>query len=538
MKNLSKYSLIIITIVFLGFIFMLYTFSNIIHDAINSDVVNSYENLPKDISEGDPLKYINDDYTMNEKFSSNLPLIIIELDSELPYYKEHDHVNGGVIYNDIEPWTTGHISIISNEKGINNINDEAKWQSSINVKRRGQTTYFYEKPQYTIRLVSDEAPQIDKEMNLFNMGSDNTWAIIGSVVDKSLIRNYLAYSIASEIDENTLDTKFCEVAVKDGESYTYQGVYLFSEKVSRSKNRVNIENYNGVDKYSSYILRRDRYTPYDVIIDNYLRTDLGYDTYLGIKYPSEDELNEVVLDYITEDFNKIEKTLYSEDLTTKKAYPEYIDIDSFVDYFLINEYFGNYDAGLHSTYMYKNYDNSLKIGPVWDFDQAMNNYYLVEQKTEYTAMQKKAFYEELIKDERFLEELMERYIELRGTSLNEEYIVEKIDEITEYIDSAKQREWYRWYDPYFNQDYDASSYKLKDFVKNGVLVSRYNDDYEQEILIIKTYLRKHGDSIANNIKTMKKEAEFTTDIKGYNTLILLGVLILFALPSIILSKKG
>ena len=67
--------------------------------------------------------------------------------------------------------------------------------------------------------------------------------------------------------------------------------------------------------------------------------------------------------------------LYSQDEALFKTYDRYIDVDSFVDYFLLNEFFGNYDAGNHSTYMYKESGGKLHIGPVWDFDQAMNNYF-------------------------------------------------------------------------------------------------------------------------------------------------------------------
>ena len=537
MKNLSKYSLIIIALLFLSLVAVLYGLSHIIHEGMNRDVISAYESLPEDISIGPPLGYINEDYSLDDNFSSNLPLIIIETDGELPDYKMHNYVTGGVSYNDVEPWTTGNMSIIYNDGELNYLKDNAKWESSVKIKRRGQTTYFYEKPQYSIRLLEDDNIT-DREMNLFNMGEDNSWAIIGSVVDKSLIRNYVAYSIASEIDGNTLDTKFCEVAVKEGDKYIYQGLYLFAETVSRSENRINIKNYNGEDKYSGYILRRDRYTPFDKIIDNYLRTEMDYDTYIGIKYPTDEELNDGILQYITDDFNMIEETLYSDDMNLKKAYKEYIDVDSFVNYFLINEYFGNYDAGLHSTYMYKDYGDPLMIGPVWDFDQAMNNYYAEEQKTQHMAMQTRAIYEELVKDDRFLNLLMERYISLRRTTLSDDHLAETIDNAAAYIDSARQREWYRWYDSYFNEDYNVTSYKLNDIVKDGILVSRYNDDYDQEILIIKTYLRKHAADIPENIKYLKEDAEFTTDIKGYNVLVLFGVLILFAVPSIILSKKG
>ena len=52
----------------------------------------------------------------------------------------------------------------------------------------------------------------------------------------------------------------------------------------------------------------------------------------------------------------------------------YLNVDTFVDYFIINEFFMNYDAGLHSTYLHQRIGDTLEIGPLWDFDGAMDNY--------------------------------------------------------------------------------------------------------------------------------------------------------------------
>lgn len=48
----------------------------------------------------------------------------------------------------------------------------------------------------------------------------------------------------------------------------------------------------------------------------------------------------------------------------------YMDIQSQIDIFLVNELMGNHDAFLYSTYLFKLKDSLLTWGPVWDFDQS------------------------------------------------------------------------------------------------------------------------------------------------------------------------
>ena len=62
------------------------------------------------------------------------------------------------------------------------------------------------------------------------MGADNEWVLNVSFIDKSLLRNYLAYATAREVMPYVQDCRFCEVVWYDGQNYQYEGVYLLMEK--------------------------------------------------------------------------------------------------------------------------------------------------------------------------------------------------------------------------------------------------------------------------------------------------------------------
>lgn len=69
-----------------------------------------------------------------------------------------------------------------------------------------------------------------------------------------------------------------------------------------------------------------------------------------------------------------EKTLYSYDYDTEPyAWWEQADMSSFVDYFILNEFTCNYDAGWLSTYIYRDVRGKYKMC-IWDFNSACDNY--------------------------------------------------------------------------------------------------------------------------------------------------------------------
>lgn len=498
-----------------------------------------YETLEPDDSTEDPLAYINDDFSVEEGFHTNLPIVILNVDGEIEDYKSFTEEGDELVIEGVEPYTSGQMEVIYSDDGESSLADTPQYTTSIQIKKRGHTSIAYDKSQYLIKTTLDDGS--DREESILGMGEGDSWVLNGSMADKSMIRNYLAYTVASEIGGNAMapDCRYCEVFMESEDGYEYQGLYLLTETISRGEDRVDIEKYNDKNIYSSYIVRRDRYTSYDVMLDTYGRLNGYTEQWIGVKYPSSNKISARTQEFIASDFSNIEKIIYSDKESEFRRYRKYIDMDSFVDYFLINEFFGNYDAGEHSTYMYKNPGETLKIGPVWDFDQAMNNYYADEMETDTLAFQTKAFYDRLILDSSFIDALKSRYSVLQNKSLSEEHIYELIDETTAYIESARIREWNRWKADYEDGSFESlSNYYLEDYEVDGVTISRFNTDYEQEIYNIKNYIHKHSLAIQSSLSEFYDTTIYRTDIKSTNQLFLLIVLLLLLVPAFMINRKG
>lgn len=506
-----------------------------------SELENSegvYQTLPADTQTEDPLRYITEDFTVEEGFHTNLPIVILSIEGEINQYKSFEN-STEVVDESVEPYTSGTIRILDSGNEYNCLTDTPVYTSNMEIKKRGHTSFSYDKPQYLMKMVQTDG--LENKTEILGMGEGDSWILNGSMADKSMLRNYLPYRIASEIGGSVMapDSRYCEVILEKDGHYEYQGVYLMMETVDRGINRVNIDSYNEKNAYTGYIVRRDRYTNFDVMLDTYGRLNGLSPEWIGVKYPAAVRLTDQTKRFIEQDFSKIEQVIYSTDESVFKAYDKYIDIDSFVDYFLINEFFGNYDAGEHSTYMYKNSGERLHIGPVWDFDQAMNNYFQDEMDPYTLAFQTKPLFDRLSMDKRFIDCLKERYAALRKDTLSEEHVFDVMDETVMYLKSARQREWYRWEADYLDGSFtNPHNYYLQDYVKDNVTVSRFNDQYEQELYTIRTYLHKHGNVIQIELTKLYDLAEYNTSLKNENELFLLIIMLLFLVPSILINRKA
>lgn len=496
-----------------------------------------YYNLPADNSKEDPLQYIADDFSVEEGFHSNLPIVILSLDGELTQYKSFKD-SQEVVDESVEPYTEATIRIINSGEKQTYLTDEPVYKSYLKIKKRGHSSFSYDKSQFLMKMLTADGEENKSE--ILGMGKGDSWILNGSMADKSMLRNYLPYRIASEIGGGTMapDSRYCEVLIEQDGKFEYQGVYLLMETVSRGKNRVNIDSFKKKKSYTSYIIRRDRFTNFDVMLNTYGRMNGFSEEWIGVKYPSEAKLTEEAKQFIEQDFSTIEKVIYSQEDAVFKMYDRYIDMDSFVDYFLINEFFGNYDAGEHSTYMYKNSGERLSIGPVWDFDQAMNNYFQDEMDPYTLAFQTKPLFERLTKDRRFIDRLKERYSVLRKGVLSEDHVFKVVDESVDYLASAREREWYRWEADYKDGSFaNPHNYYLQDYERDNVIVSRFNDEYEQELYTIRTYLHKHGSAISIELTKLYDLAEYNTSLKNENELLLLIMMLLFLVPSILINRR-
>ena len=308
------------------------------------------------------------------------------------------------------------------------------------IKYRGASSYSkFDKKQYRIKFYKNKKDSA-KEVSLAGMGANSEWVLNGPYLDKTLIRNKLVYDLARELNGWAPDTRFVELFV-DGE---YQGVYLAVEPVTNGESRLRLAEFGLLSGETAYIVNRDRIDTGSEEIDTWGKTN-GY-TYnaLYIRYPSKNKITEKQKEYITKDISEFEQALYGTNFSDKRiGYQAYIDMDNWVDYFIINEFAMNYDAGNLSTYIYKELGGKLQLA-VWDFNNGFDNYQWFRTETDVLHTVENSWFNRLWQDETFREHVSERYRQLRKTTLSDEHIAEKIASYQEELGEAVDRNFKVW----------------------------------------------------------------------------------------------
>jgi hypothetical protein len=255
-----------------------------------------------------------------------------------------------------EVYITGQMSLVSNVAGAAAVN------GGLQIRGRGNSTWdIHPKKPYRLKL-TDKQP-------LLGMPSSKDWVLLANYSDKTLLRNAAALDLGTKMGFPwSPRSAFVEVYLND----RYDGVYQLMENIKVTKDRVNIDELAaadvGADRITGgYLLevdfREDGLTMH-TSIDN-----------LPIVFQSPEAPAPAQEDYIKGYINEFETVLHSSGFADPSTgYAAYIDVDSFVRWYLVNEVFRNVDANMWSScWMYKPRGAKLFMGPLWDFDLAAGN---------------------------------------------------------------------------------------------------------------------------------------------------------------------
>lgn len=371
-------------------------------------------------------------------------------------------------------------------------------ESRIQIRVRGNSSRSFDKPSYAIRLV-DEAGE-NAPQSVMGMDAHHEWVLYGPWLDKTAVRNYMFYNLAGEMMDYAPNVRYCEV-ILDGE---YQGLYVMTESITGGKNgaRLGLSVSAKDQEFTGYLLRLDHQRPEEEALRSFTNYTYTTPLLLQIEYPGEKNLDAALREEIRQDFSDFEKALYSFDYDRPDyGYQVRLDMDSFVDYFIINELSSNADAGNYSTYIYKGTDGLFRMC-VWDFNNACDNFFEEELSHEGSFLQNRLWYWMLVKDEDFTERVIHRYRQLRQGLLSEEALDAYIDEVTDFIAPALARNDARWGD--VSQQADLL-----------VPIDRNLDSRSAAVGQLKGYLHNRGDWLDEHIDTLRQYSA-GSKVKQYN----------------------
>jgi len=371
--------------------------------------------------------------------SSNLPIVVINSNQPITDLK-----------------TIVSMGIIDNGANRNFLTDPFNgYNSKAEIHLRGSSSKNFEKKSYSFE--TKDALGNDLIGPLLGMPSEIDWVLSALYVDKTLLRNPLALDLSRAMGNYSSRYKNVEVFLNN----EYQGVYALTEKPKRDSNRVNIKKLEPDDNAfpditGGYIIKIDRTDEpgwYSQFQGNCIVNTKCYYQYV---YPNDLEITGLQQNYIQAHMNSFETAMNSPTFADPSTgYQKYIDVASFVDFFIINELSKNVDAYRLSTYLYKqniNQGGKIHIGPVWDYDIGWHNcnygnsfdaagwgYHLQDN-----AYPSPTWWIRLISDPYFLSRVDCRWKELRQNVLSNNYLNNYIDGNAATLEESQKRNFKQW----------------------------------------------------------------------------------------------
>jgi len=378
---------------------------------------------------------------------SNLPIVLINTD-------------GGVIIPD-NPRVMASMKIIfSGEGKRNRITDQdssifLNYNGRVNIEIRGSSSQFLQKKQYGFSTLKDDNIS-NNNVSLLGLPAENDWILSGLGFDPSLILDYLNYNLSRRIGQYASRTVYCEVVING----SYNGLYILQEKIKQGSDRVDVkkiasDDINFPEVTGGYITKADKITGGDPVawtMPSYKSSQIV--TFIH-ELPKPENVTTAQNSYIKTEFDKLSSTASIRNSTIESGYPSVIDILSFIDYMILNEYSANSDAYQYSTFYHKDRNGKLRAGPVWDTNLTFGNDLFLWglNRSKYNTWQfanddntGPRFWKDLFDDSVFRCYLAKRFSELiqEGQPLNNSVVTSLIDSTVLTISEAALRENRRW----------------------------------------------------------------------------------------------
>ena len=272
---------------------------------------------------------------------SDVPAIFVNLDSEVTL----DTVNNGSKDSKYK----GSVNVTGCDNKKDNIS-----QDGIEFKGRGNTSWNMPKKPYQIKL--------NKKANFLGIGDskEKKWVLIANYQDPTLAKNKIINDLCVQSGLATCPNSSYADLYVNGD---YVGNYLVTDKIEIKENRVNLTDEKGL------LLELDN--AYYAEEDYYFQSKSG--NFYSVKEEVSEDNDEVVseaMNSFMDAINALENELSSSNPSWRKV-SSMIDVDSFVTYYLVNEFAVNTDSYASSCYLYKDGDNDvIHMGPTWDYDAA------------------------------------------------------------------------------------------------------------------------------------------------------------------------
>ena len=276
----------------------------------------------------------------------------------------------------VQIWTDGLAPVLDRENYVDacmRITDGDKekygtglYHGTLKIRGRGNSTWNMPKKGYRLKL-SDAAKVLD-------MPAHKDWVLLANYADKTLMRNAVGFELSRILGFPwTPRMRFAEFYLNN----EFLGNYQIGEKIEVAPTRVAITPMSPSDVNvpaveGGYLLEVD-YTDRIDPVDVYFTTSPGRYNFV-LKEPKEDDVQPAQMAYISDYVQRLENSIFAGDFQPETGVPSRLDVDSMVNYYIVQEVLKNKDGAMGSSvYMTKDRGGKVTMGPLWDFDISAGN---------------------------------------------------------------------------------------------------------------------------------------------------------------------
>lgn len=368
--------------------------------------------------------------------------------------------------------------IFDTHEGTASLSADADVASKAGFHLRGQSSASFDKRPYRLELRDSSGDDLD--WPILGMPAESDWILRGPFVDKALIRDAFHYTLGKEVGLEAPRFRFCELyknvdgdAIDEGD---YEGVYMLIESIKNTKNRQDLKQLRAEDVDSSvlsggYIFKFEWNAAEEPLLpcpqenspycwqynDGSGGGNFGMPASMsGLEIVDPFDINSQQADWLAEYLFKFSEALHTSTLNdAANGYGQYIDVTSFADQIILNEIGREADAYIRSAYFYKDRNDVLFAGPLWDYNLSLGTGFDMGQENLATSGwmyevndtrqdPSNDWFITMVQDPEFAQLLSNRWKELRQGVFSDSELNALIDELASPLKNGANRNFERW----------------------------------------------------------------------------------------------
>lgn len=339
---------------------------------------------------------------------------------------------------------------------------DSYYEKNMEIKGRGNWSWGFAQKPYTIKLA--------EEADLCGMGDAKTWVLISVHSDKTMMHNFMTQKLAKNMGlEGSCDNEYIDV-VCNGE---YIGTYVLTEKIQFHENRIDMEEDSGMLFEIEMVYRHTCEGNCLILHEN--ASNPGNSIHMRLIEYGDCDLDNLTKEQTAQlktDMKNAQEQIDNISRAMQGNYYDYlktvIDVESFVNWYLLNELTRNYDSAfVTSCFCYFNSEGLLCMGPVWDFDTC---YGIQDPNYDSSRIQDGPWFDWLINNcPDFKREVCLRWSELRLDGTLDDFYG-AIDKVETHIKASEILQHTRYPDSeLLNVPFDEAVIYFKTWLVNRVL---------------------------------------------------------------------